>query len=268
MIVDMDDGEGVRNAVSNRTGLLDALTEDPQTKPELVDQLDNSRSTIDRAVDELLEMDLIAPTSPAAHTYGLTQHGRLALDAYLAYCSETDSLGSNRSLLNTLSPDVALSRKFVADATIHRSSNSPDAALQPGTEILEESTTLRGAAPVVSSGYVDTIGSWVQREETTLELVLERDLMETMKQSFANDLKDVLRLDSVEFRIIDEDLPYSIWLMDQPTTTYAGITIYEGGGVRGSLVAEGDRAVEWAESEYESYYEDAEPLTLQKLGQQ
>lgn len=59
------DGEQLRDVLSKRHLIVEALSECPRTNPELVDDLEDSRSTVNRAITDLLDVGCVEPIRPA-----------------------------------------------------------------------------------------------------------------------------------------------------------------------------------------------------------
>lgn len=256
----MATGSRLRDVLSKRHGVLESLAEGAKTKPELVDDIDRSRSTVDRAVDELLEVDCIEPTKKAGSRFRLTVTGEVALQTARQYRSDTATLQSNASLLNALPADAHISRTFLSEAEVYSSAKTPDVAVQPAIDLLPEATKLTGTAPVVLGEYFDVLTEWVRNDSSELEIVLERDLLESLEVTYADELTTLTELDSIELYVLDDRIPYALWTMERQSDVRAGITIYEDGGIKGSFVTDSQRAVRWAREEYGRYKESASKL--------
>ncbi|MFC6726607.1 hypothetical protein ACFQE1_20005, partial [Halobium palmae] len=68
--------ERVRDVLAKRAPVLRTLADESARKPSLVDRLDCSRSTVDRAVADLIEIGFV---SEEGGRYAATTAGRLAL---------------------------------------------------------------------------------------------------------------------------------------------------------------------------------------------
>lgn len=87
--------------VAKRTEFLSALEAAPQYKNELIDHLDTSRSTVDRAIRELVSASLIRKTTDG---YRTTAHGSAALSAYENASTSFDATNSLGAELASLGP--------------------------------------------------------------------------------------------------------------------------------------------------------------------
>lgn len=249
----MESGSQLRDVLSKRHRLLRVFLDGPKTKPELVSNIDQSRSTVDRAVAELLEIECIEPATVAGNEYRITLAGELALQTYLDYCETSAKLQLHTSLLNAVPSDAEVSKTFLSAADVHSSTKAPDVATQPAIELLPEATKLAGTAPVVYGEYFEVLNEWIQKEDSALELVLEKNLLDAIEDNYRSKFARMKDSESVKIYVLDEQIPYAIWLLDHETTSHAGITIYEDGGIKGSLSTDTPQAVRWAREEYDRY---------------
>ncbi|WP_408957565.1 helix-turn-helix transcriptional regulator [Natrinema sp. 74] len=254
------DGEQLRDILSKRYWLVEALSEKPKTKPELVDELESSRSTINRAIDELLDVGCVEPMQPTRQQFQLTMAGQAALQFHRDYRAETERIQTNTALLNTLPAD-SLDKAFLAEADVYSSVRTPDIAHQPGTEPLEEANRMIGTAPVVQREYFDNFMGRLQEGGFELELILESSLVEAIEQSYEDEFAALMGFDTVIAYVTEEPLPYALWVIEQTTSEYAGITLYEDGGLKGTIVNDTDTAIAWTRNQYAEYREAASKFT-------
>jgi len=114
------------NIVAKRRDVLAALAT-PTRKPELVDQLSASRSTVDRAVDELQQAGLVDRTGSS---YVANFAGREALAAHDAYLDRVDALVAAQGVLDPLPPDVDVDPAALDGAQVVESTPAaPDSPL-------------------------------------------------------------------------------------------------------------------------------------------
>lgn len=254
------DGEQLRDVLSKRYWIVEALTERSKTKSELVDELEYSRSTINRAIDELLDVECVEPVRPAGHQFQLTMAGEAAFQLHRDYRTETERIQTNSKLLNSLPAD-SLDTSFLEDAEVYSSVRTPEIAHQPGTELLEEANRMIGTAPVVQGEYFDNFKRRLQEGGLELELIIESDLVEAMQQSYEDEFAALIDFDTVNVYIFDKSLPYALWLTEQETSEYAGVTVYEDGGLKGTIVNDTDAATAWTRNQLTEYREAASKIT-------
>ncbi|WP_134670462.1 helix-turn-helix transcriptional regulator [Halorussus marinus] len=254
------EGEQLRDILSKRYRLVEALSGEAKTKPELVDELESSRSTINRAIDELLNIECVEPTQPAGQKFQLTMAGQAALQFHCDYREETERVQANTALLN-IPPAGSLDKAFLNDADVYSSVRTPDIAHQPGTELLGEATRMIGTAPVVQSEYFSYFRERLQEGRFELELVLESSLVQAIEQNYMDEFSALMEFDAVNTYVSDESLPYALWVIEQESSEYAGTTLYEDGGLKGTIVNDTDAATAWARDQYTGYREAASKFT-------
>lgn len=238
-----------RSLLESRSDVLRLLLDGPTTKAELSDQLEVSRSTIDRAIRDLESVECL---TRADGGFVASTTGRLALTEYDRYCERTQTLRDSHAFLSALPDDAPITLDILHDATITiPTSHAPEEALQPSIELLREATTIRGTAPVVLSFYPDLFEECVREDDLTVELILADDVLATLPNMMSDRVGPFVRHENVTLYRAGEPLPYALWVMDTPDGRVAGITAYDAGGVAGLLVNDSPRAVEWVDAQYE-----------------
>lgn len=251
------EGERLRDIFAKRYEIVASLTEGAKTKPELVEELDHSRSTINRAIDELLDVGCVEPTETAGRRFGLTVSGKIAFQLHREYRIDTNRLKTNSDLLNAIPSGEPLDKAFLSDAEVHSSAHTPDTAIRPGIELLKESDKMIGTAPVVQQGYFEALSEKLHEGDFELELVIESDLHDTIKQNYGKEFDVLADFDAVEVYVTAELPPYALWLTESPHSVDVGITIYDEGGVKGTIVNDTDSAISWVRGQYAQYRESS-----------
>jgi len=259
-------GEQIREAVRKRSGVLAELADDSQRKPALVERLDVSRSTADRAIDELIDAGL---AERDGGVYRATNAGKLALDVHREYASLTDGIGTAMPMIEAKSPDAPFDTTLLADGAVQLAEpHAPENALRETAESLREAEVVRGLAPVIKSSYASLLYEQVQERNLEVELIVERDARESLTAVADNraELANLLAADEVQVLETGADLPYALWLMSGPDIDRTGITVHDSGGIVGVITNDSADAVEWCRSRYESVREDADPFPVDSLG--
>ena len=102
---DRGDSTKLRSTLHKRHNVLAALAVEPKTKPELVDTVESSRSTIDRAISALEATDCIERLGSDYHP---TQLGRVSLAEGLAEFDNMNSVAGTleeRPLIHSLADE-------------------------------------------------------------------------------------------------------------------------------------------------------------------
>lgn len=258
-------GEQIREAVRKRTDVLAELADDSWRKPALVESLDVSRSTADRAIDELLDAGLVERDDGV---YRATNTGELALDVHREYASLTDSIATAMPIIEAKSPEAPFDTTLLADGAVQLAEpRAPENALQETAESLRKADVVRGFAPVIKSSYASLLYEEVSERDLEVEVIVEREARGSLATVADNreELANLLVADEVTVLEADTDLPYALWLMSGPDIDQSGITVHDSGGIVGVITNDSPDAVEWCRRRYESVRRDADPLPLDSL---
>lgn len=258
------EGNAVRETVARRRPVLRALREAPRGKPSLVEALPVSRSTVDRAVSELLEAGLVERNGDE---YRLTGSGALALTVHGEYVDRTDAIAAATPVLNALPDATVLDGALLEGCEVHLAEpRAPEGALTAAVSALREATALRGFAPVVKSSYVTLLREEVAERNLDVEIVVERDARNSFERlvHVREELEALLAADSFRILATDRNLPCALWAMEGDEDL-AGVTVHDAGGIVGVIANDAPAAVEWCRETYEGVRADAEPLPADRL---
>jgi predicted transcriptional regulator len=254
-------GERIRETVSNRADVLATLEAGISRKPALVEELDVSRSTVDRAIGELIDAGL---AENEGGVYRATRTGRQAIDAYREYVDLTDDIATAKPITEALPPAAPFDVTLLEHADVRLAeSHAPESALTGAVSMLKEVDTLRGLAPVIKSNYASVLYREIKRG-LAIELIVERRSRESLTTIADewDELAELLAADEVTLLETDTDLPYALWIMSSRNKEAAGVTVHESGSVVGTITNDSRDAVQWCQQQYESIRTDAEPLDL------
>jgi len=258
-------GEQIRKALRRRSDVLAELAADSQRKPALVERLDVSRSTADRAIDDLIDAGLVERDDGV---YRATNAGELALDVHRQYASLTDGIGTAMPMIEAKSPEAPFDTTLLANGDLQLAEpHAPENALRETAESLQEAEVVRGFAPVIKSSYASLLYEHVRERNLEVEVIVEREARESLAAVADNraELADLLVADGVRVLETEADLPYALWLMSGPDIDRSGITVHNSGGIVGVITNDSDDAVEWCRSRYETIREEADPLPVDSL---
>jgi len=251
----------LRRVLSKRHHILELLLEDTYTKPALVKELDHSRSTIDRAIDDLLDLECIERTESRRSVYRGTTFGRLVLQSHREYLNRTNQLQKTSPILTALPSDVTLSWDFLSGAQVYSSKRAPDIAFKPAQELLPDAQKMVGTAPVVFGEYIDVLTNRLRAGGFEMELVIQTSLLETIYQTHSDKFDSLSGFASASLYQTGEQIPYGLWVMDLPSSSICGITFYKEGTVTGTIVNESNDAIDWATEQYDRYKRNATKMS-------
>lgn len=251
----MANGEAMRNTLRKRNRVLKALSDSSQTKSELTNQTGVSRSTIERAIRSLQELGCIKKQSGKYH---LTTAGKLALDTYQDYVEATDDLTELHEAINELPDNISVNHEFIRGASKSIADPQvPETALRESNKLLHSATKLTGLAPLSLPSYPDLLQSKIQENGLEVELIIEQNVLESLHEVRGDTFTDFVEHGNANLFSTNDSLPCAIWIMETPEGDYAGITIYNQGGVQAVLINNSETAIQWARNVYDEYRENA-----------
>lgn len=255
--------EQFRSVLDHRYSMLRYLADSPASKPKLVDGLETSRSTVDRAINDLVEIGCVTSENGE---YRPTTAGHLAMREHRRYRETTHAVSETTDFINHLPSDTGLDTSLLEQATVTMSKeHAPEQALTPTIDIFERATHMRGLAPVVLNFYPNLISNQLAESDLTVEIIAETDVVTTLPDIPNTGDVSLSDAEGLSLYETDSDIPYALWLMETPTETYAGITAYDSGGPAGVLINDTDAAVQWTETQYEQFRESAQLISASEL---
>ncbi|GAA0285969.1 tetratricopeptide repeat protein [Halobacterium noricense] len=237
------DVEMLREVVAKRRAFLAALAEQPQYKRDLIDELDASRSTVDRAVAELVDFDLV---ETADGRYRTTRAGEFALERHDAYRTELRDVAANADVLGALPEEVTLDASVVANADVHLTDHDRQRPLSLVGDAVREATAVDAVLPrLADSRMLDAYRSQGRRPDTSSRIVLSAPLAATLRERFPAHLHDIATADGT--RVYNGDLPPLGVVHVQGDVDAVYVVAYaDSGGIAAIFEHTTSDAVEWA----------------------
>lgn len=189
-----NDGSKTIRLIAKRVDFLECLSVNSLDKRELVNELDHSRSTVDRAVRELEAADLVQWTREG---YTTTPTGRAAAKQYREHIERVGDFLAAADVLQALSPDCSIRPELLVEADVESPAEFEPYQLPTAVrEQVETADRLRIALPVLSNPRaIDLCHLRAVRDEIPIELIVELDLFETLRNDFSGPLREMVASD-------------------------------------------------------------------------
>ncbi|WP_254864320.1 tetratricopeptide repeat protein [Halovivax gelatinilyticus] len=250
-------------ALIKRIDVLDRLCESSAYIRDLVDDTGQSRSTINRAVAELKEIDLVDTSDEGIEA---TIAGRLARDRLDSFLSEFDDVLTAEAVLDPLAPSVGIEPAVVAGGEAMLATGpTPYRPLERVHDDLNDAESYRALVPALEDPRtVRLLYEHVITDGNPAELVVSPEVFESLRQEFPRRMAAMA--DTNDFSVLVGPVPpYGLAtlvrepsLESNPPSDIAHLVVMnEHGGVHGALVNESTAAVTWAESRYAAVREEA-----------
>lgn len=248
--------DAILELLTTRSELLVILDSDAYEKRELVEILDLSRSTIDRALRDLETAALVQQTNGR---YRTTFYGRALQAVYDSFLESLEQVLRAKSLLELLPPNIAFDFALLWDAEL---CIAEEPALHvPATRLralLEEATHFKGLAYAhTSSTAQDVIREQIIRGETTAEIVFRREMYQYLANTYPEFMQSLVSTE--QFTGFQTDgIPFGLFLFEIQDSKHVCLVVYRADQtLKGILVNDDPAAVRWGEEVYEQYQANA-----------
>ena len=225
--------------VERRLDFLERLDAEPLRKHELVDALGHSRSTVNRAIDELEAAGLVAGETDG---YRTTLTGRLLARSYRRFLTVASDVDAASEVLGPLGPDVDLSPAALRDAETYRA-----AAPDPYRPLERLDGALVGAEAVVAALPALPYPRLLDRCRRVasagggVELALTERTYRHARDRYGDTLAGTAKRDGVEIRVVDA-VEVGVLVADDALV----LLVFDGdGGLHGISESTRPAAVEW-----------------------
>lgn len=241
----------------NTVRVFEVLAEGPTTSKELAERTGASRSTVLRILDR---GDAQGWVSYEGSRYAITGVGRAMVEEFVAYRERVEGVMHLEEAFDVL-PDPAhsLDYRHLRDAEVtFRTEDNPFARFDRGLSLIREADVCRWISSAAPLEYVNVVVDCVEKQGLTVEGVVGADLVETLR----DDPERAEPWHAVADRVWVYDGPVSVSLELVDETVLLWLTPTRDDRWEGAALLESDHpAVQsWAESLYEEYREEAEPL--------
>ena len=255
---DYDDSTALRT-VRRRASVIRALGASPTRTSDLLDELDLSRSTLERAVEELAALGFL---ESGGHGHVRTLAGDLAVAELDRYEGRLATLADADDLLAALPHDADVPPAVLDEARVVRAEpHSPQLPVRPLCDLLDAAESVRAFAPGVVSTQVDCYRRNVVDGDTTAELVLTEPVVDRLVTDFSDELTASLRTGRLRIRRAETSvLPFSLVVAERPEGPAMGLLVYADRGVDGFVGSDDPAAVAWARERLEDCWTSATPL--------
>ncbi|MES3160339.1 MAG: tetratricopeptide repeat protein [Halorubrum sp.] len=253
----MEEAPALVEVVQRRLDFLETLTENSFRKHELVDELGCSRSTVNRAVDELEAEQLVTRETDG---YRTTLTGRLLASSYRSFLRAAGDIDGARGVLAPLGADVDLSPALFRDADTYRAAGpDPYRPLERLDEAVLDADSIDVALPTLPYprlfDRLREVGS--DGDDHSVTLALDTTLYRHARERFSSDLSalagrvgvSVAAATSVEVGLV-------------VTETVAITVVFDDdGGLHGIAESRDPKAIAWARRQVRSFVSDSNDVT-------
>lgn len=240
--------------VAQRIDFLETLAGQCLEKRDIVDELDHSRSTVDRAIRDLEAVDLVERSDGG---YVTTIAGRLAAQQYRAFRREQRDILDAREALDPLPSDCTLPREVVVDSSI-TTEEGPFWLFEHVAQLLRSADRYRAVLPRLGDArHLRLCQTLAGRGDLDATVVSAPSVHQRTREEFPRLVVGLVETDGVVVESA-ETPPYGLLLVereDEPATV--AVVTYDEAGAVGLLRNDSEAAITWANERIESVRERA-----------
>lgn len=233
-----------------RSRILEVLREEPLRPTEITEQIDATRTTVQRILAGFLERDWVVKRG---RCYAVTVTGRGIHAAYrnlLDDVTHAAELGPFAAHVGAVADDLpwdALSEATVTTATTRN-------PLAPGERLVEilrsaETDHMRVVTPIVAEMFNDAAGRFLERGGS-VELTIDRGVLLASQNEYPGALDQARENPDVDLEVYPDSLGFGLILYEEQTLIGA---YDEYNNVKAVLESEDPALYEWATDTYERY---------------
>lgn len=248
--------EAVRFLASsaNRVQVLTALVDRRATRRELQEDVDASRSTVARILDEAETRGWV---DSEGSRYWLTPLGESMVTDFRSYLETVEGHEHLGDMVNKLPPPVfSLEFRHLRDAEVTEPTMADQTApFTRAFELFREATDYRGLNNGSLPEHVKVLRDRFEAERLEFEQVFEKAFVETIRA----DPERTAVWEALADRVwlYDGVVPINVQIVDGRVLIWLGENRGEAAGL---LESENPAVLDWAESLYAEYRAQAEPL--------
>ena len=239
-----------------RRNVLAALCAEPARPHELCEQIDATRTTIQRILAGFRERKWVVKRDG---DYRATVTGRQVCKQYESLLDEVGRAQELAPLVTHLGPaaDDVPAEKLDSGRLTVSEEGSPLAPLSRFTEWLRGvESELYALSPVVAQPF-NEIGAQLLASGTSIEFVIDGDVLEQSRAQYESDLEFGASHEQIDIYIHETPLSIGMALDDERCCL---IAYDDTNNLRAMLEATDNELYDWAKATYERYLERSVPL--------
>jgi predicted transcriptional regulator len=249
----MTDTSELVDLVARRHGILRALSEKPRERHQLVDDLEDAKSTVYKGVAQLLNLELIKQTEDGLRP---TLFGSVALRRY----EEVAQTANMSPVLGGLPAEAIDPVVFIRSEFVTPEAGSVGRHLEYAHHLLETADDVRGVVPAASTENINVVSDRVEADELTAEFILSEELVDSLLRRQDNTVATLLDSGTVLWQTSNPVL-FGVFVV-RGEESRMGIEFRDGNLVTGLLLNDTAESVKWAEEQISSHKSDAQRVTM------
>lgn len=257
MPLDVHDDARYLSGSPVRVAILRTLRDDPCRPAALTDEIDATRTTVQRILAGFRDRDWVVKRDAAYHT---TPTGRRVHDAYEGLLSElarADRFGAFAADLERAGADFPAAGVASGELTV-ANDRDPLAAVDRVVELLREAggSELRSVSPIVTRQYNEAAAEALD-DGASVELVIDDGVLAASESEFREATDRALTDDDASVYVARDSLEYGFFRYDDVACVIAHD---ERNNPRCVFESSDPVVLDWADERFAALVADAQPL--------
>lgn len=242
--------------LARRGELLDYLWDGFEEKRELEERLGQSRSTLNRGLNDLEEHHLIVEQPDG---FAVTPAGEVA---HHLYTRIYEPFAQALPVLAHLSSEHPLDPMFVYGGSVIRAEHpNPDAPVDQLRDLVAGCSQVEGMSPIGLVRHLDFFQFQTTEDDPVAEFVFGEECLQYLRSTYSKKMRTATAEERCIFWKSSKIPPFSLLVVDD-ATAWLGVHDDEG-TVKGAIVNNSSAAVDWARNVYHQYRNKSERITSQ-----
>lgn len=240
--------------LARRGELLNCLWDGIEDKRKLEERLGQSRSTLNRGLNDLKENHLIVERPDC---YAVTPAGEVARHLYARIY---EPFAEALPLLSYLSLKDSVDPMFVYSGYVIRAEHpNPDAPIDQLRDLITDGSRVKAMSPIGLIRHLDFFQGQNVEDGSVAEFVFDEECLQYLQNTYSEKMQTAIADERCTFWKSGEIPPFSLFIIDD-ATAWLGIHDAEE-TVKGAIVNDSNIAIDWACNVYRQYRRQSEQVT-------
>lgn len=241
----------------NRVTLLRTLDDEPRRQAELSNQCDISRTTVHRAIENMVERGWITQDDGKYH---LTFIGHALVEQYTEFETAFKAVNEKRPFFESFKGDIDIPASLLSQFELTKNTpENPHAHMTVFRDAAKQEVDhFSGVLPIASPAY-NQIARGMFENETEMELIIDQGALKANQSSYQDKLFEAVHAEQFHLYVHPETLNLALAMFDDEAAMIAAMD--EEKRAYAGLDGTTDEIVSWADSVFAKLREESQPIS-------
>lgn len=215
---------------------------------DLVDELEESRTTIYRGLDQLENQDILHESNGI---YTITNFGTLVYEVYQTYTNIITRLIATKDVVECIKDIEILDPEVLFGAeTIVSDKREPERMINQMESVISGVNEVCVILPVIPPNYMEFICNLLDESKFHIEIIIETDVFDVLKDRHIEQTQYLNSSENALLMVTELDLPFGMQLVLDPMNKVQIIGFGPYGEIRGIIQNNLIESIDWAKETY------------------